>query len=67
VWGETIAPSCPVLSVLVKPAGAKVLEGVADFGVHERDHDHATASGAASAAAGTQPAGSAGSIRLTRR
>ena len=64
VWGEKANPACPNLSVLVRPAGAKALEGIADAGVTDRDPD--APDGAASGAA-AKLVGTAGSIRLTRR
>jgi hypothetical protein len=80
VWGDTVAPTCPVLTIVVRPQGAKLLAGSADLGSHadeivEAASEHARAGGAASAptsaAAGAairpDPQGSAGSVRLTRR
>ena len=66
VWGEKASSSCPNLSVLVRPAGAKSLEGIADVGVSDRDPDAASAASGA-AGAGGKMTGTAGSIRLTRR
>lgn len=66
VWGEKAGANCPNLSVLVKPAGAKVLQGIADVGVSDRDPAEAAPASAASGAAGAM-VGTAGSIRLTRR
>ena len=75
VWGEVVAPTCPTLTVIVKPVGEKVLEGTVDLDSHasEPPEVHASHSGgagaspAASAATDASRAGSAGSIRLTRR
>ena len=64
VWGEKANPACPNLSVLVRPAGAKALEGIADAGVSDRDPD---APASAPSGAGAKLVGTAGSIRLTRR
>src|SRR5688500_6731413 len=43
VWGETVGPGCPNLSIFVKPVGSKTLEGSYDVGVHgtERPEVHA--------------------------
>ena len=64
VWGEKASATCPNLSVLVHPAGAKALEGIADAGVSDRDPD---APASAASGAGAKLVGTAGSIRLTRR
>lgn len=66
VWGEKADASCPNLSVLVRPAGAKALQGIADVGVSDRDPAEAAPASAASGASAGM-AGTAGSIRLTKR
>jgi hypothetical protein len=66
VWGEKATRTCPNLSVFVRPAGAKMLEGIADAGVKEHDPDEFPDQGASSAARAPL-VGTAGSIRLTRR
>ena len=79
VWGETIAPSCPTLTVTVTPVGEKTLEGTVYLESHasESPEVHAShagppaVSGSSSAtsagATGAKRIGSAGSVRLTRR
>jgi hypothetical protein len=43
VWGDTVGPDCPTLSILVKPVNTRTLEGIFEFGVQEleqHDSDH---------------------------
>jgi hypothetical protein len=63
--GRKSGATCPNLSVLVQPAGAKVLNGSADLGVSDRDPDEAAPASAASGT-GSGKFGTAGSIGLTR-
>ena len=75
VWGEVVAPTCPTLTVLVKPVGEKVLEGTVALDSHasEPPEVHASHSGgagaspAANSATDARRTGSASSIRLMRR
>ena len=67
VWGVKADPACPNLTVLVRPAGDRILEGRADQGVVDREPDEVAPVGAASAAGRAKIVGTAGTIRLTRR
>ena len=76
VWGETIAPACPNLTVTVKPLSPQVLEGTVELGSHaaESAEVHASHSAAAeraapagSGASGTAATAPTPSIRLIRR
>ena len=78
VWGETVAPACQTLTVTLRPVKDTVLEGGADLSSHasETPEVHASHSpagqavgGAASVAVASHkaPAGTAGSVRMTRR
>ena len=72
VWGDTVAPTCPTLTVTVRPTGERSLEGTVDLGSHGSESLEVHAAHAAGAAAsgpttGARPTGSAGSVRLTRR
>ena len=55
VWGETAAPGCPTLSIMVKPVDRKSLEGSYDLGAHETESPEVHASHSAPPPSG-QPA-----------
>lgn len=78
VFGDVVSPGCPTLTVVVKPVGAKVLEGDVQEGSHASESAevharHTAPSGPAAAPSGeggnaaSGPARSAPTIRLERR
>jgi hypothetical protein len=76
VWGEKVGPTCPDLTIIVRPRGDKVLEGTADLGAETAEsreeqvsHGEAPAASGEAADAGkaARRVGTAGSVRLTRR
>ena len=78
-WGDSVAPSCPTLSIFVKPVSATRLEGRYDVGVQETERaevhaSHAKESATARPAAAPSakptaatPTDPARAIRLERR
>ena len=66
VWGETVAPACPTLTIAVKPTSDKLLKASADAGSHASESPEVHAShafGTPAAAASSPGGGERGSAR----